>query len=67
MSWLVPTVAGVAGAKRRTGESQETASAVSIDEDFAVWGSEIWDAEKGRLGGPQFNETDFDDKLRAGS
>jgi Calcineurin-like phosphoesterase len=38
-----------------------------IDEDFEVWGSEIWDAAKGRLGGTQFNETDFDNKLKAGS
>ncbi|MGD0470280.1 MAG: metallophosphoesterase [Terriglobales bacterium] len=38
-----------------------------IDEDFEVWGSEIWDAVKGRLGGTPFNETDFDNKLKAGS
>jgi hypothetical protein len=35
-----------------------------IDEDFEVWGSEVWDASKGRLGGNQFVETDFDDKLK---
>jgi len=34
-----------------------------IDEDFEVWGSEQWDAEKGRLGGVKFQETDFDNKL----
>ena len=34
-----------------------------IDEDFEVWGSEVWDAAKGRLGGAPFNETDFDNKL----
>jgi hypothetical protein len=38
-----------------------------IDEDFEVWGSEVWDAAKGRLGGTQFSETDFDNKLKAGS
>jgi hypothetical protein len=38
-----------------------------IDEDFEVWGSEIWNAAKGRLGGIQFNESDFDNKLKAGS
>jgi hypothetical protein len=37
-----------------------------IDEDFEVWGSEVWDAAKGRLGGIQFNETDLDNKLKAG-
>jgi Calcineurin-like phosphoesterase len=36
-----------------------------IDEDFEVWGSEVWDAAKGRLGGAQFNETDFDNKLKS--
>ncbi|MGH2507387.1 MAG: hypothetical protein ACRDHZ_08280, partial [Ktedonobacteraceae bacterium] len=34
-----------------------------IDEDFEVWGSEEWDAGKGRLGGVKFQETDFDNKL----
>jgi hypothetical protein len=34
-----------------------------IDEDFEVWGTEIWDASKGRLGGVPFRETDFDKKL----
>ena len=34
-----------------------------IDEDYQVWGSEVWDAEKGRLGGGRFQETDFDNKL----
>ena len=38
-----------------------------IDEDFEVWGSEVWDAAKGRLGGAQFIETDFDNKLKAES
>lgn len=38
-----------------------------IDEDFQVWGSEVWDAAKGRLGGTQFTETDFDNKLKAQS
>ena len=37
-----------------------------IDEDSEVWGSEVWDAAKGRLGGIQFNETDLDNKLKAG-
>jgi hypothetical protein len=36
-----------------------------IDEDYQVWGSEVWDAAKGRLAGAQFTETDFDNKLRA--
>jgi hypothetical protein len=36
-----------------------------IDEDFEVWGSEVWDAAKGRLSDAQFVETDFDAKLRA--
>jgi hypothetical protein len=35
-----------------------------IDEDFQVWGSEVWDAKKGRLGGSKFQETDFDTKLK---
>lgn len=34
-----------------------------IDEDFEVWGSEVWDATKGRLNGTAFVETDFDQKL----
>jgi hypothetical protein len=34
-----------------------------VDEDHEVWGSEVWDAEKGRHGGGRFQETDFDDKL----
>ena len=34
-----------------------------IDEDYEVWGSEVWDAEKGRLGGGKFQETDFDENL----
>jgi hypothetical protein len=34
-----------------------------VDEDYEVWGSEVWDAQKGRLGGAKFQETDFDDKL----
>lgn len=38
-----------------------------IDEDFEVWGSEVWDAGKGRLGGAPFTETDFDKKLTTGS
>jgi hypothetical protein len=36
-----------------------------IDEDLEVWGSEMWDAGKGRLSGIPFNETDFDNKLNA--
>ena len=36
-----------------------------IDEDYQVWGSEIWDASKGRLAGNQFTESDFDNKLKA--
>ncbi len=36
-----------------------------IDEDNQAWGSEVWDATKGRLGGTQFQETDFDKKLKA--
>ena len=36
-----------------------------IDEDYQVWGSEIWDASKGRLAGTQFTESDFDNKLKA--
>jgi hypothetical protein len=35
-----------------------------IDEDYQVWGSEIWDAGKGRLGGTPFTESDFDSKLK---
>ena len=35
-----------------------------IDEDFEVWGSEVWDAAKGRLAGTPFQETDFDQKLK---
>jgi hypothetical protein len=35
-----------------------------IDEDFEVWGSEVWDAAKGRLDGTPFVETDFDRKLK---
>jgi hypothetical protein len=35
-----------------------------IDEDFQVWGSEVWDAKKGRLGGSKSQETDFDTKLK---
>ena len=31
-----------------------------IDEDNEVWGTEVWDASKGRLGGVRFQETDFD-------
>lgn len=38
-----------------------------IDEDNQVWGSELWDAPKGRLGGIQFEESDFDKKLKADS
>jgi hypothetical protein len=34
-----------------------------IDEDYEVWGSEVWDAGKGRLGGGKFQETDFDKNL----
>jgi len=34
-----------------------------IDEDFEVWGSELWDAGKGRLGGVSFQEADFDQNL----
>ena len=34
-----------------------------VDEDYEVWGTEVWDAKKGRLGGGRFQETDFDDKL----
>lgn len=34
-----------------------------IDEDFEAWGSEVWDAAKGRLSGTPFQETDFDQKL----
>jgi hypothetical protein len=34
-----------------------------IDEDNEVWGSEVWDASKGRLNGGRFQETDFDDNL----
>jgi hypothetical protein len=36
-----------------------------IDEDFQVWGSEVWDTKKGRLGGRKFQETDYDAKLRS--
>jgi len=35
-----------------------------IDEDYEIWGSEVWDAANGRMGGSQFIETDFDKKLR---
>ena len=35
-----------------------------IDEDSQVWGTEVWDAQKGRLGGSKFQETDFDAKLK---
>lgn len=35
-----------------------------IDEDLQLWGSEVWDAEKGRLGGSKFQETDFDERLK---
>ncbi len=38
-----------------------------VDEDYEVWGSELWDAAKGRLEGVQFSETDFDQKLKAES
>jgi hypothetical protein len=31
-----------------------------VDEDFEVWGTEMWDAQKGRLGGSKFQEQDFD-------
>lgn len=34
-----------------------------IDEDNEVWGSEVWDASKGRLNGGKFQETDFDELL----
>ena len=34
-----------------------------IDEDNEVWGSEVWDASKGRLNGGKFQETDFDEQL----
>lgn len=34
-----------------------------IDQDNVQWGFELWDAEKGRLGGVKFQETDFDNKL----
>jgi hypothetical protein len=34
-----------------------------IDEDNVVWGSEVWDADKGRFGGAKFQETDFDKNL----
>lgn len=34
-----------------------------IDEDNVVWGSELWDASKGRLNGVKFQETDFDAQL----
>lgn len=34
-----------------------------IDEDYEVWGSEVWDAQKGRLRGGKFQETDFDENL----
>jgi Calcineurin-like phosphoesterase len=36
-----------------------------IDEDNVTWGSEVWNAEKGRLGGDGFEETDFDQKLKS--
>ena len=36
-----------------------------IDEDYEVWGSEMWNATKGRLAGTQFTESDFDNKLKA--
>ncbi len=34
-----------------------------IDEDNVVWGTEVWDARKGRLNGGNFQETDFDAQL----
>ena len=37
----------------------------SIDEDYEVWGSEMWDGAKGRLAGTPFTESDFDNKLKA--
>jgi hypothetical protein len=36
-----------------------------IDEDFQVWGSEVWDTKKGRLEGRKFQETNYDAKLRS--
>lgn len=36
-----------------------------IDQDLELWGSEIWDATKGRLGGKPFDESDYDNKLKA--
>jgi len=36
-----------------------------IDEDFQVWGSEVWDTKKVRLEGRKFQETDYDAKLRS--
>jgi|SRR5579872_65945 len=36
-----------------------------MDEDYERWGSEVWNAEKGRLGGSPFIESDFDNKLKA--
>jgi hypothetical protein len=38
-----------------------------IDEDNEIWGTEVWDAAKGRLGGSLFSETDFDNKLQVGN
>lgn len=38
-----------------------------VDEDYEVWGTEVWNAEKGRLGGSPFSESDFDKKLNTGS
>jgi hypothetical protein len=38
-----------------------------IDEDNKTWGSEVWDAQKGRLSGDPFVETDYDNKLKTGS
>jgi hypothetical protein len=34
-----------------------------IDEDNEVWGTEVWNAESGRLNGGKFQETDFDEQL----
>jgi hypothetical protein len=34
-----------------------------IDEDNEVWGTEVWNAERGRLNGGKFQETDFDEQL----
>ncbi len=38
-----------------------------IDEDFEAWGTEVWNAQKGRLGGGKFQEQDFDKKLVGGN